>query len=364
MTVHVLSLSPTTFRLRYRRAGAKDVYRFVRGTRAEADQAAAAWGATLAASGPAPAAPTITLAAWLDQLLTLSPHLQPRTLAHYRDLVRHLTPLARRPIGRLTTADGLALQAQLLDQGVGARTAGASFRLARWALGEATRLRILPYNPFAAVRMVRGREPAVPTPDAATLTRLAGATDRTGLLLRLAAATGARRGEILALTWSAVDLAAGALTISGALEQLGTAAPTLKTPKTRSGRRTVGIPASLIAELKLARLAAAETALAAGRPLASLPLIPAADRISFYSPNAATKAAKRALAKLGSNASLHGLRHAHATQLLAARISPRAVATRLGHSNVTTTLKIYAHALPTDDAAATAAIGAILAGDP
>ncbi len=47
----------------------------------------------------------------------------------------------------------------------------------------------------------------------------------------------------------------------------------------------------------------------------------------------------------------HDLRHTHASLLLAAGHAPTAVAARLGHASVTTTLSIYAHALPGSDAA-------------
>ena len=62
----------------------------------------------------------------------------------------------------------------------------------------------------------------------------------------------------------------------------------------------------------------------------------------------------------GLPGSLHALRHAHATALLQARLNPRAVQARLGHANISTTLAVYAHAMPGDDDAAAAAIGAAL----
>lgn len=48
-------------------------------------------------------------------------------------------------------------------------------------------------------------------------------------------------------------------------------------------------------------------------------------------------------------ASLHSLRHTHATHLLARGISLAAVSARLGHADPNVTAKIYAHALPPDD---------------
>ena len=46
---------------------------------------------------------------------------------------------------------------------------------------------------------------------------------------------------------------------------------------------------------------------------------------------------------------LHTLRHTHATYLLEAGESIRAVQERLGHSSVKTTLELYGHVLPGRD---------------
>jgi site-specific recombinase XerC len=49
------------------------------------------------------------------------------------------------------------------------------------------------------------------------------------------------------------------------------------------------------------------------------------------------------------NASLHTLRHAHASGLLSRGVSLAAVSARLGHANTNITAAVYAHALPADD---------------
>jgi len=39
----------------------------------------------------------------------------------------------------------------------------------------------------------------------------------------------------------------------------------------------------------------------------------------------------------------HGLRHSHATQLLASAVHPKVAQERLGHTTITTTLDLYSH---------------------
>ena len=57
---------------------------------------------------------------------------------------------------------------------------------------------------------------------------------------------------------------------------------------------------------------------------------------------------------------LHGLRHTSATLLIAKSIDPKTVSARLGHSQTSTTLNIYAHALKSLDETASTALEDIL----
>ena len=50
--------------------------------------------------------------------------------------------------------------------------------------------------------------------------------------------------------------------------------------------------------------------------------------------------------------SFHSLRHTSATLLIAGGMSPRTVASRLGHAQVSTTMNIYSHQLQSADAKA------------
>lgn len=59
---------------------------------------------------------------------------------------------------------------------------------------------------------------------------------------------------------------------------------------------------------------------------------------------------------------IHGLRHTSATLLLKAGVAPHVVSQRLGHKKVSTTLDIYAHALPSMQQDAASRLGALLHG--
>lgn len=54
---------------------------------------------------------------------------------------------------------------------------------------------------------------------------------------------------------------------------------------------------------------------------------------------------------------MHGLRHTSATLLIAQNIDVKTVSNRLGHSETSTTMDIYAHALQKQDALAAKSLG-------
>ncbi len=58
--------------------------------------------------------------------------------------------------------------------------------------------------------------------------------------------------------------------------------------------------------------------------------------------------------------SIHGLRHTHATHLLASGANPKVVSERLGHHSVAFTLDTYAHVMPGQQADAAAAVAKLL----
>ena len=59
--------------------------------------------------------------------------------------------------------------------------------------------------------------------------------------------------------------------------------------------------------------------------------------------------------------SLPGLRHTHASHLLAAGVNVKVVSERLGHASVSFTLDVYGHTMPGQDSDAAAAAAALLA---
>ncbi len=169
----------------------------------------------------------------------------------------------------------------------------------------------------------------------------AAAEHRLATLFAVLIATGARRGEVLALTWDDVDLGAGTVVISKSATWVD-GVRTVETTKTNKVRVVDVDPATMTAlrshraqqfQERLESKEWQENNLVFCRPDgAPLP------------PDFAYRQFKRLIKKAGvSQIRLHDLRHTHATWLLEAGEQLHVVADRLGHADSSTTSNIYAH---------------------
>jgi integrase len=179
----------------------------------------------------------------------------------------------------------------------------------------------------------------------------------------LALASGARRGELLALRWSDVDLDEGVIKIARSLEETRAAGLRFKEPKTAAGRRTIGIPAAVVDELRAQRKARLEWRLKLGQRRPADDLVFCTWHGSARSPGAVSREFAKRTEQAGlGHITLHALRHTHASALIAAGVSIVDIARRLGHSSPAITLGVYAHLFGSQDSAAVKAIDATLAG--
>jgi len=168
--------------------------------------------------------------------------------------------------------------------------------------------------------------------------------------LELAAATGARRGELLALRWS--DIVDGRVSISRSLTQTG---ETLQFKDTKTGTpRVVTLPLSALALLDEHRQRQDEFRRQFGPDYrADLDLIFAHPDGTPLKPDRVSAAVSALFRRLKipkpKGAALHLLRHSHTSVLLAQGVPVPAVSARLGHSSARTTQEIYAHMITGQD---------------
>lgn len=170
----------------------------------------------------------------------------------------------------------------------------------------------------------------------------------------LAASTGMRRGEILGLRWSDIDLNRQVLSVTHSLEETA-AGLRLKKPKTKHSRREIALPASMVEALRQHRTKQAEERLALGLGRDNNGPVFISPLGELIRPRNFTKEFTRQVkeADIGKT-TLHGLRHSHITHLLKSGVPIKVVSERAGHANITITLSIYAHVLPNMQADAAA----------
>lgn len=167
-----------------------------------------------------------------------------------------------------------------------------------------------------------------------------------GWLLRFALGSGLRRGELLALNWGDIDLTAGTVAVNKSIIVVDNR-ERISTPKTASSTRVVTLPPAIVAEAMRRRgNLDDENAVFVSSQKCRMALSTASDRI------------KEMLVEAGlPDQTLHSLRHTHASQLVSSGCPLPAIAQRMGHANVATTMSVYAHASASEDAKLAAAIG-------
>jgi integrase len=177
----------------------------------------------------------------------------------------------------------------------------------------------------------------------------------------LAALTGMRRGELCALRWTDIDLTLGIVGVSRSVVVVpgGLAEKSTKTDRARK----VALDAVGIALLTEYRAEVDEWAKRAGAKLAKDAFVfsPFVEATTPFRPDNVTSFFIRVRNAVGApNVRLHDLRHFTATQLIGAGVDIRTVAERLGHTDPSLTLRVYAHVIEQRDRAAAEIMGQVL----
>jgi integrase len=171
------------------------------------------------------------------------------------------------------------------------------------------------------------------------------------LLLLLDAATGCRRGELLALTWSDIDFENGIVTISKSLAQTRTKGVFLKSPKGRKARRFSLSPSASEALVTHRNEQTKNRTMFGADYRSDLNLVFATPDGNYLKPDSVTAKVSVVARRLGfpKGVSLHTLRHTHGSFLLSLGVPLPTVSKRLGHANTHITATVYSHALEKDE---------------
>lgn len=291
------------------------------------------------------------LARWLDESAVR--RLRPRSIASYRQIVAlYIVPaVGKHDLRKLTIRHVERMTAAMEDRGLSSRTAQYARAVLRRALKDAVRWGLVERNVAAEADAPRltTREILPLSPDEVTrfLAGVRAAPDpadqRLWTFFALALYTGLRQGELSGLRWRSVDLQAGTLRVTHALQRVE-GAWTFVEPKSRRSTRQLSLPAPAIAALRAQRDLQTFEQARAFDPWPDLDLVFTTPHGTPLDPSNVNRRLHLLLESCGlERRGMHALRHSCASALIAQGVHPRVVMEQLGHSQISLTMDTYGH---------------------
>jgi len=268
-----------------------------------------------------------------------------------------------------------------LQKPLSAKTALNYYGCLSTLLAAAVRMGYLEYNPMDRVqrpRQKKNHKRMLAEEDALQLIRALNDLPQEDRCYRiavlLALLCGLRLGEVSALRYTDLNWQKQTISIGRSLKYTTETGSFEADPKTDSAIRTITLPASMIALLKSSWeddycecLDCSIEAEDLGRPSRyhNLNLIVHGPLGRQMYKDTPSKWFRRFADSLGyTSITFHDLRHAHASILVAHNVDIAAVASRMGHSDATVTLKTYTHPFTAHDQIAANVLDKLMNPDP
>jgi integrase len=294
-------------------------------------------------------------------------HTRPATFVGYCQRVNlYIIPcLGGIQVQSLTPRHVQDLHRWMLDKGLSNQSVVHAHRVLSEALKHGVQWGIIPRNPAEQVSPPRPESKDLQVWDMAVIKKflLAAKDSPFADAFLLLLYSGMRRSELTGLRWEGIDFESKTLRVTGTLKRVTGHSLLAGPPKTASSRRSIALGETAVALLHAIR----GKQLALKEDLGDLYQNPQgyvftdlqgspidADRL--------TREFHRIVKEAGlPPATLHSLRHCHASLLLAEGVNIKAISERLGHSDVRLTLQVYSHLLPGLQASAAEALDRRLA---
>lgn len=295
---------------------------------------------------------------------------RPRTLERYQQISNgYLLPaLGGTRVAALTPLDVQRLLSNLVERGLSPRTAWHVRALLRTMLNVAMKWELVSRNVAVLAdppRLVDYQIDALSVERArSVLAAVEG--DRLQTLFEVSLLLGLRQSEVLGLQWRDLDWETGTVRVARTLQRYGGAFH-LDETKTSRSRRTLSLPPQLLASVRRHRARQLTERFAAGVAWegdgwGDLVFCTAVGG-PLHGSWSVTKRFQSLLAEAGlPRMTFHELRHGAATLMLSLGADPRTIMETLGHSQISTTMNVYAHVIPQLQREATARVGAALLG--
>ena len=308
-----------------------------------------------------------TVQEWFEiWLSTHKPDIKAKTRESYDHIIqKRIIP----GIGavKLMALDGTVIQEFINKQAKAYSPRGAQYTrtLLKMGLKDAVRLGYLKANPAEFSKAPRQVKTPLVTPTTEMIMTMLDAARETmfGVYFLVLAASGARRGEILALKWDDVDFKEKAIHINRTMVYTKGNGIEFNDPKSSSGKRSIILPADVIKDLKdhqakQRKLKRKNKAIWQDNNLV-FPIQDGGPQNPHNIENAFRRIMKQAgLVRTGEKINadgekedvfspifrIHDLRHAQASLLMLSGDNPEAVRKRMGHHSAAFTMSVYTHA--------------------
>ena len=304
------------------------------------------------------------LGVWYENYAKIK--MRPSTYLTYHGYIEnHIKPqLGKIPLNDLTTlhlqqfykkllAEGRVerIEAQKQPKGLSAKTVRNIHQIISSALKLAVEQRLIARNPADGCALPKAERKEMQTLPVEQLTSFLREAKDSGVfaLYYIDLTTGLRRGELLGLKWSDIDLEKGDLRVQRQIGRID--GKIIEMPlKTKNAYRTLPLSADAISVLKMQKCKVGNSEWVFPSPTGG-PM----------SPDSVLHMLHRVLKRAGlPKVRFHDLRHTFATMALQNGVDVKTVSSMLGHYSAGFTLDTYAHVTTDAQLKAAQAMGSIL----
>ena len=297
---------------------------------------------------------TYTLETWLNLWYEtyVEPRLREKTKNYYRNYINnHIIPgLGKIPLEKLTTIqiqkfyndlqkNGRVQRYQhieLKDKGLSVRVVRGIHTLLNNCLEQAVTERLILVNPAKGCRLPKLEKKEMKILPQEKIGPYLMEADKRGLLAAfyLELTTGLRRGELLALLWTDLDVDNRTISVTKQVNRIN-GKLVVSQPKTQNSIRTLAIPQQAV------DLLVAEHQKHPGNPY----LFPSPKTGTMFDPDSFRHTHEKILKAIGAeHIRFHDLRHTFATLSLKNGVDVKTLSGALGHYSAGFTLSTYTHA--------------------
>jgi integrase len=313
----------------------------------------------------ASAAVSATLAEVFARFMANKLDLAPRTIELYEALWKNHCEdrLGAIPVATLSAWD-LDETYRIARSRLSATSTRKLHKLLNAVLAQAVRWELVTRNVAVLASPPREAKPTITPPALDDYAKLVRAADESqpdfATLVRLAAVTGLRRGELCGLRFEDFDEGGGTLAVRRQIV-LVDGRPVVSPTKTRA-TRVLPLDATTAVLLKGHHARAREVAQRLGvelpRDAYVFSTMPTSERP--LRPDGVSARFAKLAAAAGVRCRFHDLRHLCGTQMIAAGVDAKTVADRLGHSTPVVTLAFYTHSVTETQRRAADVIGDVI----